>query len=174
MTDILLLLLLLLLSMLLVQGLMEDTYVQLINCRLHLFRSSASSFSSQYLLFFSNHQGAVFFFFLLFSLPSSVLQWHYEKFKKVSKLQMVTKFRCSLCTLSSKDKIFSWKYRFLCHINVSQKGAIGYWILLIPNQTLILATSMAYGNSMPHSQGLSNNPYPRPNEPNFSYWYLSL
>ena len=29
---------------------MEDTYVQLINCRLHLFRSSASSFSSQYLL----------------------------------------------------------------------------------------------------------------------------
>ena len=32
--------------------LMEDTYVQLINCRLHLFRSSASSFSSQYLLLF--------------------------------------------------------------------------------------------------------------------------
>ena len=31
---------------------MEDTYVQLINCRLHLFRSSASSFSSQYLLLF--------------------------------------------------------------------------------------------------------------------------
>ena len=29
---------------------MEDTYVRLINCRLHLFRSSASSFSSQYLL----------------------------------------------------------------------------------------------------------------------------
>ena len=29
---------------------MEDSYVQLINCRLHLFRSSASSFSSQYLL----------------------------------------------------------------------------------------------------------------------------
>ena len=31
---------------------MEDTYVRLINCRLHLFRSSASSFSSQYLLLF--------------------------------------------------------------------------------------------------------------------------
>ena len=29
---------------------MEDTYVRLINCRLHLFRSSAYSFSSQYLL----------------------------------------------------------------------------------------------------------------------------
>ena len=31
---------------------MEDTYVRLINCRLHLFRSSASSFTSQYLLLF--------------------------------------------------------------------------------------------------------------------------
>ena len=31
---------------------MEDTYVRLIKCRLHLFRSSASSFSSQYLLLF--------------------------------------------------------------------------------------------------------------------------
>ena len=31
---------------------MEGTYVQLINCRLHPFRSSASSFSSQYLLLF--------------------------------------------------------------------------------------------------------------------------
>jgi hypothetical protein len=58
---------------------MEDTYVQLMNCRLNLFRSSASSFSSQYLLlFFSNHLGAVFFFFLLLSLPLFVLQWHYE------------------------------------------------------------------------------------------------
>ena len=35
-----------------VQGLMEDTYVRLINCRLHLFGSSAPSFSSQYLLLF--------------------------------------------------------------------------------------------------------------------------
>ena len=35
-----------------VQGLMEDTHVQLMNCRLHLFLSSASSFSSQYLLLF--------------------------------------------------------------------------------------------------------------------------
>ena len=31
---------------------MEDTYVQLINCRHHLFRSSASSFSAQYILLF--------------------------------------------------------------------------------------------------------------------------
>ena len=31
---------------------MEDTYVRLVNCRLHPFRSSASSFSSQYLLLF--------------------------------------------------------------------------------------------------------------------------
>ena len=31
---------------------MEDTYFRLVHCRLHLFRSSASSFSSQYLLLF--------------------------------------------------------------------------------------------------------------------------
>ena len=53
-------------------------YVWLINCGFHLFRSSASSFSSQYFSCFSNHLGAVFsFFFLLLSLPSSVLQWHH-------------------------------------------------------------------------------------------------
>ena len=27
---------------------------------------------------------------------------------------------------------------------------------------------------MPHSQGLSNNPYPEPNQPNYPHWYLSL
>jgi hypothetical protein len=31
---------------------MEDTYVRLINCSFHIFRSSASSFSSQYILLF--------------------------------------------------------------------------------------------------------------------------
>ena len=29
---------------------------------------------------------------------------------------------------------------------------------------------MKTGGSMPHSQGLSNNPYPEPNQPNFSYY----
>ena len=53
---------------------MEDTYVRLINCRFHLLRSSASSFSSQYLLFLKSHL-AVFLFFLLISLLPSVLQW---------------------------------------------------------------------------------------------------
>ena len=50
---LLLLILLLLLCMLLIsrsRDLMEDTYVRLINCRLYLFLSSASSVSSQYLL----------------------------------------------------------------------------------------------------------------------------
>ena len=27
---------------------------------------------------------------------------------------------------------------------------------------------------MPHSQGLSNNSYPEPNQPNYPHWYLSL
>ena len=31
---------------------------------------------------------------------------------------------------------------------------------------------MELGGSMPHSQGLSNNPYPEPNQPNSPYWYL--
>ena len=32
--------------------------------------------------------------------------------------------------------------------------------------------SMAYGGSMSHSQGLSNNPYPEPNQSNSSYCYF--
>ena len=31
---------------------------------------------------------------------------------------------------------------------------------------------MAPGSSMLHSQELSNKPYPEPNQPNSSYWYL--
>ena len=33
---------------------------------------------------------------------------------------------------------------------------------------------MEPGGSMPHSQGLSNNPNPEPNQPNYPHWYLSL
>ena len=33
---------------------------------------------------------------------------------------------------------------------------------------------MEHGGLMPHSQGLSNNPYTEPNQPNYSHWYLSL
>ena len=33
---------------------------------------------------------------------------------------------------------------------------------------------MEPGGSMPHSQGLSNNSYPEPNQPNYPYWYLCL
>jgi hypothetical protein len=33
---------------------------------------------------------------------------------------------------------------------------------------------MEPGGSMPHSQDLSNNPYPEPNQPNSPHWYLSL
>ena len=33
---------------------------------------------------------------------------------------------------------------------------------------------MEPGGSMQHSQGLSNNPYPEPNQPNSPHWYLSL
>ena len=60
-----------------VHGLMEDTYVRLIKFRFHLFRSSASSFSSQYLLLFLKSSKAVFFFLLL-SPPSYILQWQHE------------------------------------------------------------------------------------------------
>ena len=31
---------------------------------------------------------------------------------------------------------------------------------------------MEPGGSIPHSQGLSNNSYPEPNQPNFPHWYL--
>ena len=33
---------------------------------------------------------------------------------------------------------------------------------------------MKPGGSIPHSQRLTNNPYPEPNQPNSTHWYLSL
>ena len=33
---------------------------------------------------------------------------------------------------------------------------------------------MEPGGSMPHSQGLSNNPSSEPKQPNSSYWYLGI
>ena len=50
---------------------MEDTYVRLTNCRLHLFRFSASSFSSQYLLLFLKSSRS--FVLLLPTLFTSVI-----------------------------------------------------------------------------------------------------
>ena len=41
-------------------------------------------------------------------------------------------------------------------------------------EDLKLYILLTNGGPMPHSQGLSNNPYPRPNQPNSSYWYLFL
>ena len=55
----------------------------------------------------------------------------------------------------------------------------GFWKVF--RNTNILATFwhtyltswlMKPEGSMPHSQGLSNNPYLEPNQPNSSYWYL--
>ena len=61
----------------------------MINCRLNLFRSSASFYSSQYLFCFSNHQGVVFFLFFFFffffflflfsSIQPSVLQLYLKE-----------------------------------------------------------------------------------------------
>ena len=59
-----------------VQGLMEDTYVRLINCRLNLFRSSASSFSSQYRLpFLKSSRSCV----LLLSTPFTFVICHLKE-----------------------------------------------------------------------------------------------
>ena len=33
---------------------------------------------------------------------------------------------------------------------------------------------MEPGGYMPHSQELSNNSYPEPDQPNYPHWYLSL
>ena len=40
---------------------------------------------------------------------------------------------------------------------------------------MTITNSMAYvvRSSMPHSQGLFNNPYPEPNQPKYPHWYLS-
>ena len=71
-TLLLLLSLLFLLSMLLISWVKDlgmiitiFPYLRVINTRFHLYRSSASSFSSQCVLVFSKSSGAVFFFLLL-------------------------------------------------------------------------------------------------------------
>ena len=43
---------------------MEDTYVQLINCRLYIFRYPASSFAENIFFCFPNYQTPVFFLFI--------------------------------------------------------------------------------------------------------------
>jgi hypothetical protein len=58
---------------------MEDTYVRLINCRLHLFfYLQLPPLVPNIFFCFSNHLVAVFAFLLLLSLTSSDLQWHHE------------------------------------------------------------------------------------------------
>ena len=47
--------------------------------------------------------------------------------------------------------------------------------LFVPLTTRLLTTwFMKPEDSMPHSQGLSNNSYPKPNQPNSPQWYPSL
>ena len=50
-----------------------------------------------------------------------------------------------------------WFWIFLCH---SSANWLTPWL-------------MEPGGSMPHSQGLSNNPCPETNQPNYPHWYLS-
>ena len=56
----------------------------------------------------------------------------------------------------SEDKLLS-EFRIMCQSGLQQSKDI--------------TNSMAYGtwSSIPHSQGLSNKPYPEPNQPNSSY-----
>ena len=81
--SIIIIIIILLLSMLLITRTMEDNlyffpYVRVINCRFHLFLSSPSFFSFQYLLLFLQ-EDVLFLFYLLLSIPLSVLQWHHEE-----------------------------------------------------------------------------------------------
>ena len=48
------------------------------------------------------------------------------------------------------------------------------WYYKENSLTQSLHAFMEPGDAMPHSQGLSNNSNPAPNQPNSSYWYLFL
>ena len=51
-------------------------------------------------------------------------------------------------------------------------GCKSWWSHSLTN--LLTPWLMEPGGSMPHSQGLFNNSYPEPNQPNSPHWYLSL
>ena len=50
----------------------------------------------------------------------------------------------------------------------------GYVARMEEGRNILTPWLMEPGGSMPHSQGLSSNSYPEPNQPNTSYWYLFL
>ena len=79
------------------------------NCR-HIFVSSVSSFSSQYLLCFSNHQGAMFFFSLLLSLLSFVLQWYDEEGNLFSEYGQSNWLRRILFRSFPFQELFHWLF----------------------------------------------------------------
>ena len=49
------------------------------------------------------------------------------------------------------------------------------WLFFSVTNLLVQLTPwlMEPGGSMPHLKGLSNNPYPEPNQPNYQHWYFS-
>ena len=95
------------------------------------------------------------------------------------------------CTLSSftacntTNKLYHLavnKTQFNSRLNTSaiypesKASLIRVLLLLILLLLLLLLTPwfVEPGGSIPYSQGLSNNPYPEPNQPNSSYCYLFL
>ena len=50
-----------------------------------------------------------------------------------------------------------------------------YLLIFVCPSLYVLTNSMAYGirRFMPHSQGLSNNPYPEPNQSNNQFFVLT-
>ena len=71
---------------------MEDTYVRLINCRLHIFLSSASSFSSQYLLLFLKSSRSCVLLLLLTHFTSvifpSMASWRRQFLLKICQIKL--------------------------------------------------------------------------------------
>ena len=68
-----------------------------------------------------------------------------------------------------------WKYKIQLRLNTTQSLKIRHLEKQLREKVTKLTPSlMEPVGSMPHWQGLSNNSYPEPNQPNSPHWYLSL
>ena len=91
-----------------------------------------------------------------------------------------TKFKAYIFNLTSYHRLKNHSFRVRKTFKHITKESVEFIIIIIAIIIIIIIiiiiNYMAYETqgSMPHSQGLTNNPYPEPNQPNFSYLYLFL
>ena len=89
---------------------MEDTYVRLINFCLHLFRSSSSTFSSQYLLFLKSSRSCIILLTIPFTsvIFPSIVSWRRQFLLRIWPIQLAF-----LRSILFRSVLFSYTFKNL-------------------------------------------------------------